>query len=924
MTSFQIAKTLITIATWLGVSQTLPAADARTTGNAIDTLIFGDPASEQAHSFATTGSAVFQNELTLYGPGNIWDSEDVLVFRQKKLSGDGWIQARVTSTGETSGWTKIGVMMRESLDANSKNAFMFNSNDHGLHSQWRGDTGGGTGQSDELKLSATPPFWVRVERQKDTFTMSASSDGKTWTTAKTQTISMGPSIYLGLVDSAGSLEKMNYAIFDNITSSVPEDEWIDTTIGKSSVHGGSMVNGLGEPSRRMFPQNPAYYYGGEMTIQMKVDPQKQNYLSAKLWGSDGSGRMGRVILNVEGKEVGMRHGGGLDIFIHNVGAVSPGAFWYRTTILPRWLTEGKTSVEIKLRSVGDLFAYGSPWNYDTYQHKLEQPSRGLYRLYSHTDPMIVPGDEIQGHTPDYATAPKRPVTDETEYFKKFKEETNKHVSDLMMKKDPSQNDAGTLADAVRVDWTVAYRKREVGLQVLAALDAVCRKYNEDHKFAAAEWGGNFGPAGYALSVVAPAIPKQLDEKVDLGAGARSRREQYAAMLRASVDAGRFNRQSITNQAIINAFNIYRANRGLLAIKSPDALPEEQACRYYREACGMEEWRGSDLPDGGSNWDVGHGVLMMTAKGTSREWNWCCANCYGRMDAYVYEMFRLTGDIGFRNRAIQIQRSHNYMVYPSVDECGYRAMLNEGVICTRNVYHPGHTYYSYANIASSLADVSILGAAKQGMADNQLLEGWQIPEASMFLPDDYQLIKAVKVQSGSIPLLPATPGQPDFAWADEQNALLSIKHGRDQHFITFARRSEGGLHRIGDVHSITPLFERVVQFALEDVHYTDTGEFNTVGPEVESEFTGKPPDGPVNAFAGQKLPKLKGRAGSPADFYGVHYGDFLIGMNSSVDQKFEFKPQGFSGGVDMVSGKTIKTPVQVPPQTTVVFYVPQGP
>lgn len=80
--------------------------------------------------------------------------------------------------------------------------------------------------------------------------------------------------------------------------------------------------------------------------------QEQNYCSVKLWGAEGGGKMGRIVLVCEGKEVGQRHGAGQDIFIDSVDAVSPGAFWYRTTLLPKWLTEGKTSVEIRLRSTG--------------------------------------------------------------------------------------------------------------------------------------------------------------------------------------------------------------------------------------------------------------------------------------------------------------------------------------------------------------------------------------------------------------------------------------------------------------------------------------------------------------------------------------------------------------------------------------------
>ncbi|MEO8614291.1 MAG: hypothetical protein ABI600_04060 [Luteolibacter sp.] len=399
---------ILTVAGMIATSQAeLPSAIQSDAGNSMDTLIFGDAASEAAHAFTTTGSEIFKNELTLSGPGNIWNKEDVLTFRGQELAGDGWIEARVTSTGDSSDWTKIGVMMRDTVDANSKNAFMFDSAGHGLHSQWRTDSGGGTGQSEELELTANPPHWVRVERKGDEFTMSASAAGKTWTVAKTQKIQMGHTILMGIVNSSGSADVINYAIFDHIRTSVPGVEMADTVIGKTAIPGGSVINGLGQSSRRMLPQDPNYYYGGEMVVRMQVDPENQNYLTVKLWGSEGSGRMGRVILNVEGEEVGMRHGGGLDIFIHNVGAVSPGAFWYRTTILPKWLTEGKTSVDIKLRSIGDLYAYGQPWNYDTYQHKLEKPTRGLYRLYTHTDPMIKPGTEVQGETPNYAKALRR-------------------------------------------------------------------------------------------------------------------------------------------------------------------------------------------------------------------------------------------------------------------------------------------------------------------------------------------------------------------------------------------------------------------------------------------------------------------------------------------------------------------------------------
>lgn len=72
--------------------------------------------SEQSHLFSSTYSEVYQNELYVYGSGDIWYSADSLFFHNKPLSGDGWIQAKVTAIGDTYNWAKVGVMKRESYD----------------------------------------------------------------------------------------------------------------------------------------------------------------------------------------------------------------------------------------------------------------------------------------------------------------------------------------------------------------------------------------------------------------------------------------------------------------------------------------------------------------------------------------------------------------------------------------------------------------------------------------------------------------------------------------------------------------------------------------------------------------------------------------------------------------------------------------
>ena len=57
-------------------------------------------------------------------------------------------------------------------------------------------------------------------------------------------------------------------------------------------------------------------------------------------------------------------------------------------------------------------------------------------------------------------------------------------------------------------------------------------------------------------------------------------------------------------------------------------------------------------------------------------------------------------------------------------------------------------------------------------------------------------------------MPMTDGQPDFAWADEQDAVLAIKHGDDRLFINFYYRAERAINGIARLQEITPTIDRI--------------------------------------------------------------------------------------------------------------------
>src|SRR5439155_7382336 len=56
------------------------------------------------------------------GGGVIWTNADAFRFIYQPINGDGTVIARVTSVENTAGWAKAGVMIRESLAANAREA----------------------------------------------------------------------------------------------------------------------------------------------------------------------------------------------------------------------------------------------------------------------------------------------------------------------------------------------------------------------------------------------------------------------------------------------------------------------------------------------------------------------------------------------------------------------------------------------------------------------------------------------------------------------------------------------------------------------------------------------------------------------------------------------------------------------------------
>ena len=95
-------------------------------------------------AFADNGN----NAFTISASGtDIWNNADQFRFAYKQLNGNGSITARVDSIGNTNVWAKASVMIRETLDAGSKNACIAVTPGSGISFQWRDTVNGASANS---------------------------------------------------------------------------------------------------------------------------------------------------------------------------------------------------------------------------------------------------------------------------------------------------------------------------------------------------------------------------------------------------------------------------------------------------------------------------------------------------------------------------------------------------------------------------------------------------------------------------------------------------------------------------------------------------------------------------------------------------------------------------------------------------------
>lgn len=188
-----------------------PVAITVNAATAPSLLTAGDIGAVAAAGSTSEADGVF----TVRGSGaDIWGSADEFHFARMAVSGDLDITVRVASVTAIDPWTKAGVMIRDTLNANGKHAHMCVSGSSGAAFQRR-TTSGGTSTGTTV-TDITAPHWLRLTRRGTTFTGYRSADGVAWTQAGQVSITMGTTVQVGLAVTAHADGQIATAVFEQL------------------------------------------------------------------------------------------------------------------------------------------------------------------------------------------------------------------------------------------------------------------------------------------------------------------------------------------------------------------------------------------------------------------------------------------------------------------------------------------------------------------------------------------------------------------------------------------------------------------------------------------------------------------------------------------------------------------------------------
>jgi hypothetical protein len=691
-----------------------------------------------------------------------------------------------------------------------------------------------------------------------------------------------------------------------------------------------VTNSLGIKGRRLEAA------GATFTFTLKCDAAAQQFLTLKIWGSDGGNSV--RLATVDGVD--------LNIELDKPGSSTPfpGRFYYSTVTVPLTHTQGKTSVVLKISAVNSA-------------------SRGIYAAILHGDPFYQPpAAELVGSAP----APGKPLTPKagvTQYESMVTDLNywvNRFCTNQLYGPDWEQMIANGEAPAVltgafirnglssivippspwtvqqwkdaiyvwgvtvtnntnmafltifarayQADWSSRKGDPELIDRILRGLDFYCVAqgsnggwYNGDNVWIG---GPNRTPAynilegfgdmhiGQVFTMVYEQLEPYLDQTIDHDDNPATppitRRKAYRQMLVDNREYCRTHRGNAPNQDLAQMSTIYWINQALKLLSPADAWADDKVRGYLLEAVGLA------LDHYGGTWFSRKG-LPLEANGTSAggyaaEYGPSCVNL-------IVNLADWTRDPEIMEQARKAVTTMAYFSYPWDTPDGLATLASDTDIGWRGSWR-GPGIYSYGPMGPAATVLKVPTAIRMAqlyIAHNRAYVQPISNGRSHMLTDILGLIGRVEhlqaiAAMPAAPPLPMEAGHADFAWADEGAGAVVLKQGNgaERLYAVLNYRHSPGYPRspknatannVAIVHHTTPQVERVVFM-------------------------------PMTSTPGY------------AGLYEVTFGQYSIAMNASLTATFTVTVPASRGTrtQDLISGATYVpgTKLTLPPQTTVVW------
>ncbi|GLR19918.1 T9SS type A sorting domain-containing protein [Portibacter lacus] len=751
------------------------------------------------------------------------------------------------------------------------------------------------------------------------------------------------SLFLGLtliLSSDLDAQQIDMVIFgDKVSETAHHLDQLNSTIG---------TGGLNESFRKLDKSDPDSSYFG---VTLAVDPEVQNYITFKFWGSDTLKSTKYLHLhyyeNVFGNigrwtSFGSSGSDSPELINWSTSSIYPNRYIYVTYLLPNEILNGKDTIHMRLGGA-------------------ELP---IYKAYTHTNSYFKPDEEdAQGSAPAFNEPYSSPngqsqiehlhtqldlAVDRFLTWQYYGEEWDNWVANdwapeimtgalnIHGAKDTSwtidqykstwsarqnghvraQMPIETIALAFHKEWSKYYQDSTLIDRVVEALDFLRVAQGSDGGYIELEnvpggrWVGapnriqgvgslmGFGMKGAPGAFLAMQneimTDSYMDEIINEGDSLITRRQAYINLFtgfREYLTLPR-NRGHASNQDIVNLTAAYLADQCLHAL-DPNLCWTEETKQYYFDVCiGLE--------------DGIYGGPWVSPKGTSLEGNGLARGgyetIYGEHNTEHYARLavlsgeeRLKEYLEIHLEALGKMRSLKY------DNDLRPLVRNEEWLGWRKNYYPGSEGYGDVSMAAVLLDneMALYGTQKAAAYGHYFKVDYSrywvhlMSESSEMMRKVDYIEQALEMPTPDVKY-PFEEGQPDFAWADEQAGLLVIKDQGSQLWATMQWR-----HPLeNDIRHV----DKALPNDKVRVHYST--------PEYELLAT----------TAMKSVDEMY-------SLYIWHFGKYLVLMNASPDTEYEFNlPDGSpSVAFDLISKSEIdlsSNPV-IQPQTSLILEWPEG-